>query len=79
METCTIIRRGAFCVHKPGFLMLGHILLTHTHVHTLELSDSENFTIMIVEIVFTIMNAIPIADLLSTVYTYKIKHGLHNF
>ena len=24
-EICNIIRRGVFCVHKPGFLMPGHI------------------------------------------------------
>ena len=23
-EICTIIQRGVFCVHKPGFLMPGH-------------------------------------------------------
>ena len=26
-EICTIIRIGIFCVHKPGFLMLGHIYI----------------------------------------------------
>ena len=24
-EICTIIQGDVFCVHKPGFLMLGHI------------------------------------------------------
>ena len=24
-ELCSVIRRGVFCVHKPGFLMPGHI------------------------------------------------------
>ena len=42
-----------------------------------ELSDSENFTITIVEIViFTIMNTITIVDLLNIpIYNTKIKHG----
>ena len=30
----TIIQRNVFCVHKPGFLMLGHILL-HTYLGNL--------------------------------------------
>ena len=41
-------------------------LETHIHAHVVELSDSENFTITIVEmVIFTIMNAIMILDLLN--------------
>ena len=44
-------------------------------------SDSEIFTIMIVErVVFTIMNAIRTVDLLNlSIHNIKIKHGFLNF
>ena len=47
-------------------------------VQYVELSDSENFTITIVEIViFTIMNIITIVDLLNIlIHNTKIKHGI---
>ena len=45
-------------------------------IYNLELGDSENFTITIVEIViFTIMNTITIVNLLNIlIYNTKIKH-----
>ena len=34
-EICTIIQKHVFCVHKPGFLMLGHTdNYIHAHIHT---------------------------------------------
>ena len=47
----------------------------------LGLSDSEIFTITIVErVVFTIMNTITIVDLLNiSIHNTKIKHGFLNF
>ena len=48
---------------------------------TLGLSDSEIFTITIVErVVFTIMNTITTVDLLTiSIHNTKIKHGFLNF
>ena len=47
----------------------------------LGLSDSEIFTIMIVErVIFTIMNTITTVDLLIiSIHNIKIKHGFLNF
>ena len=76
MEICTVIRRGAFCVYKPGFLMLGHILLTHTYVHILELSDSDYHDSKNSDI----YNYECYPDSKFVEYSvYKIKHRLHNF
>ena len=51
------------------------------HQQQLGLSDSEIFTITIVErVVFTIMNTIMTVDLLTiSIHNTKIKHGFLNF
>ena len=65
--------------HQKGQISNGAIYkinVTGSTLYMVGLSDSENFTITIVEIViFTIMNTIMIVDLLNiSIHNTKIKH-----